>query len=462
VEITNTIQDSSYSVSINHLFTHTSFQYGGYVSFTVDYIPDNEHTEELTHEEKTEIFADEPSLPLEVRKPDLPVCCTLEINPNGVPYASDNVPDEAKTIQAAVQNAFDLIAQAEPIIAAAFGNDDVAILPNTNLPTQSDIDNFPATYGQVLANPDENGGVPDSTAYTTSRNTIEFVENTLFALKTTRSVLRAIDTPASRRLIPVIGTGPPPLYGIIEDIITPHRIFYKDFNKLPVADGTIDTLQDNMRDKLDEFTKALDDMNDLGLGIDFGDAIRSIENRIDRLQEDRPRRHLRQIRKIITRMMKHINSIAYKNGLFEDEEFITAYNKAADYLYRKNEVISVYCLALWAQAKLLLKETVFETRVINRGLQPQYSDAMNEDIAKALRKNIATLLDGETEFAPDYKEFLGPVTEEYENNCFAAFEDLLKVKLDKDSDVVAKPFQFHRQYCGTLQHWSRWPRLTSI
>lgn len=112
------------------------------VDWTVEDVPDS-ISEGLDDNEVADLFTEQPNLPLEVRKMDPPVCCTLEENNNGTPYLPEIVAEEAPVIQAGLTEARDFVAQAQPIISEAIENGDLDIEPNTELPSVADIENVP-------------------------------------------------------------------------------------------------------------------------------------------------------------------------------------------------------------------------------------------------------------------------------------------------------------------------------
>jgi len=220
-----------------------------------------------------------------------------------------------------------------------------------------------------------------------------------------------------------------------------------------------------MRDRLDEAVKAIAQMNEFGTDFKFTAAIEAIERRIDRLQENGANRHLRQIRKIITRLMQRVNKVATRKELWDNDDFKEAYNVFSDNFYRRNQHISVYCYALWAQLKLVLKRTVFERRVLNRGLAKKYQRALPEEQATKFVELIDLLKTGETENAEQHKPEQTKQVKEYIQLCRNSFKFFLieeRKAQREEEEYRIDPYHFYRYYCGNMKEWNRYLFLASI
>jgi len=334
------------------------------------------------------------------------------------------------------------------------GEDLNAQLPGLDLPTiQATLDVFKNAptdaTGQDLDNPNI---LPSQKAI------LDLLKNAIVALETAEDcyvTLDPEDIPGSKTID--FPTGPGPIGPVIKTITTPHRVYYKNFNKVPVPAATIVTLQENMRDRLDDFKKALGKMNEFGLGVELGQPIRVLENRIDRLLQPNAKKQLRLIRKIISRIMRLINAAASKNNLFDNEEFVAEYNVASDNLYRKNAHISVNCFAIFAQAKLLLFRTTFERRVLNRDtLPPRYRNNLPEADADRMTELITLMREGEKESAEQYLPAQTERILEYHDLCRKNFRHLLKAQRaakKAGENPKCNAFNFRRSYCNTEGDW---------
>jgi hypothetical protein len=391
------------------------------------------------------------------------ICCTLISNDNGTPMVSSEMPAERDTVTNAVEDVTNFISTVQEALNDDNTPDEIAaeVAPITPevLNTAMDV------YAEAaVENPDDT--FSPSQVGTSLDAIITVAEDVMEAEEAAIDVAIVLNEETPGSITVRDPTGPGPIGPIFTDIITPHRVYTKNFNKVPVSAGTIATLQDNMRDRLDDFKTALDKMNVLGLDVDLTQAIKFLENKIDRLQDNGAKRHLRKIRRAITKMMKHINAIAARKGLFENEDFVEQYNIASDNLFRRNSRISVFCYALWAQAKLVLRRTLFERRVLNReGMPKRFYKHLPQEKADRMIELIGLMKTGETEEAQNHLADQTAQVVEYHELCRENFRHLFKVqraaaKAGEESDC--KAFQFRRTYCSSMKEWKRFLHLASI
>lgn len=154
-----------------------------------------------------------------------------------------------------------------------------------------------------------------------------------------------------------------------ETFLKPARYYYGVFNKAPLVNNSVITLQNNMITRLNTFTAALSEMNKLGLNTNgFNRKVRALVNNIRNVSKKSKDQHraLRRVLTISRNIMILINKRAVAKGLQNNEEFMAKYNEAANALFRAGEARSIRCLALWALKRRDVEPTRFENQVINK------------------------------------------------------------------------------------------------
>lgn len=92
--------------------------------------------------------------------------------------------------------------------------------------------------------------------------------------------------------------------------LKPHRYAYNVYSRVPISQGTVDTLSDNMIDKLKEFRVELRAMNRMGIEFRANQQMRTIARSARRIDRDgryqRLRTILRQSRRIMVRINREV------------------------------------------------------------------------------------------------------------------------------------------------------------
>lgn len=147
-----------------------------------------------------------------------------------------------------------------------------------------------------------------------------------------------------------------------ENILKPHRYYYGVFTKVPLSEGTVETLEKNMVQKAREFRTELRTMNDeFNVEYNGNGHVRKLIQTIRGLsgEDASPVQSLRKSLRISRKIMVHLNREILEKELHNNEEFSQVYERAANLLFRANDSRSVRCLALWALKRRIVKQTVF-------------------------------------------------------------------------------------------------------
>lgn len=147
--------------------------------------------------------------------------------------------------------------------------------------------------------------------------------------------------------------------------LRPHRFAYQVYSKVPLSRGTIQTLVQNMMARLNAFEKNLEKLNELGIEYNAQQSLEIIKDRIQRLTEGGRYKHLRRILRVTRYIMVRINEEILEKDLVENQEVLKYYHKAANRLFRANDLKSVRCYALWALKRRHIHMHSFEEYIIN-------------------------------------------------------------------------------------------------
>jgi hypothetical protein len=183
--------------------------------------------------------------------------------------------------------------------------------------------------------------------------------------------------------------------------LAPHRFAYKVFSRVPISQGTVATLSDNMIDKLHEFRVNLRAMNALGLSFRANNQMRIIARNARRLNSNGRYERLRTILRQSRRVMVIINRETIQKNLQQNSAFLGLYESASNNLFRANDSRSVRCLGIWALKRRTLHVLPFENKILNG----EISERWNTQSVSELKTVIAILKAGETGHAVDH---LGP------------------------------------------------------
>jgi hypothetical protein len=157
--------------------------------------------------------------------------------------------------------------------------------------------------------------------------------------------------------------------------LKPHRFAYKVYSKVPLSNGTVATLQDNMQAKLGEFKTALAAMNAGGLGYNPTVALRRINRLSGKITNRGGYRRLRRVLRLSRGIMVQINKRVVQKGLNTNATFVVSYEQGANTLFRANDSRSVRCYAIWALKRRHIHAHNFEKNIINSGVQTKYNVA---------------------------------------------------------------------------------------
>lgn len=180
----------------------------------------------------------------------------------------------------------------------------------------------------------------------------------------------------------------------------PHRFAYKVYSKVPVSQGTVATLQENMLAKLTTSNQALDGLNALGLNWRGNNSRQILRNRINRITRNGRYSSLRRVLRVARHIMVQVNKRAIQSNLSTNPVFLPAYHNLADSLFRANDSRSVRCLAIWALKRRHIHPHKFEEKILEGGVGNKWSGSNADDV----RAQIALLKAGETESAVDHLE----------------------------------------------------------
>jgi len=183
--------------------------------------------------------------------------------------------------------------------------------------------------------------------------------------------------------------------------LQPHRFAYKVFSRVPISQGTVATLSDNMIDKLHAFRVNLRAMNKLGLTFRANKQMTIIARNARRLNSDGRYQRLRTILRQSRRIMVLINRETIQKNLHNNVEFLGLYESASNNLFRANDSRSVRCLGIWALKRRSIHVLPFENKILNGEVSVRW----NTQSVGELKAVIAILKAGETGHAVDH---LGP------------------------------------------------------
>jgi hypothetical protein len=245
--------------------------------------------------------------------------------------------------------------------------------------------------------------------------------------------------------------------------LAPARFAYKVFSKVPVSQGTVDTLQKNMKAKLSTFETALTAMNHADLDLNLKQNLRRINRNINRIgrrgnRYNNLRRVLRQSRIAFVK----INRNVVDKELNKSADFMVHYEAAANALFRVNDAKSVRCLALWALKRRHIHPHAFERQVLNgnnqwtRKIKNQVQDDKLDHQQAALNGAIDQLKQGETHSAVDHGQPQSSQLNFYIDLVFQQTGSLAQQNWEAHNNnekVKVSVGAFFSHYYGSMGNW---------
>jgi len=170
-------------------------------------------------------------------------CCTPVINENGIPFTKDGVTGDTTAVNNLGTDVNKLIEDVTAAINKIDPDNKIAAeVPGVSTSTQEDVTGLITSLEHVF--PPGDGSEPATTILSdTPFNTI--IDATFDAYHAHVLIGLVVDSYKEDPHFPsegLPGVGPPPIQGVLDNVITPRRIYYKKFNKVPVSAGTMATL----------------------------------------------------------------------------------------------------------------------------------------------------------------------------------------------------------------------------
>lgn len=158
-----------------------------------------------------------------------------------------------------------------------------------------------------------------------------------------------------------------------------------------------------------------------------------------------------------------------EKGLDTDEVVLAIYDKFADALYRRDEQLSIECLASWAVGRRHIHKRKFEKYVIDLTVdeddfisesvrdidRPKVQEALEEVTAhaKTLESILTLLHKGESEQVQLHYDTQKNLTEEYVIECDSLHKVLIKLRRRKivEKNLIDPDF-FFIKYCTPMEN----------